>query len=372
MPFNRRRLLQSAALAQLPLLGRAAHAADTVRVGQTVALSGSFGEMGTMYTAGIKAAFASHNQRTPQRKIELITLDDKLDGNLAAQNAKALVEQQNVTALIGVTGTGVARAVMPYCEDRKIPLFALTGDDNLRKVKQQYTFFSCASYGEEVKNMVRHGATISHKSVFMVHTDVPAGSFWVESAKASAADNNLEFRGSIAAAPDGSNADAVVQAYVASKASFAVLVYAGAGVKTLLEKLHQAHIYPGSIYLLSQGATPGLIESARTDSSGLVVSQVVPNPFSAINPLQPEYGEALKTASVPRNYLTYQGFLLGQMFSDALARIRGSLTSASIDDALQDAPFQYKNFKLDYTNGKRLGTSFTDISMLGKDGRFIS
>ncbi|CAM3709248.1 ABC transporter substrate-binding protein [Paracidovorax anthurii] len=372
MPFSRRLLLQSAALTQLPLIGRAARAADTIRVGQTVALSGSFGEMGTMYTAGLKAAFAHHNQRMPQRKVELISLDDKLDGALATQNAKTLIEQENAVSIIGVTGTGVARAIMPYCEDKKIPLFALTGDDALRKVKQQYTFFSCASYGDEVKNMVRHGATIAHKSVFVVHTDVPAGSTWVESAKASAADNKLEFKGSIAAAPDGSNADAVAQAYLASKANFVVLVYAGAGVKILLEKLHQAHVYPGSIYLLSQGATPGLVETTRHDSSGLIVSQVVPNPFSAINPLLPEYEAALKAASAPKNYLTYQGFLLGQMFVDALSRIRGNATPAAITDALQDAPFAYKNYKLDYTGGKRLGTAFTDISMLSKDGRFIS
>lgn len=372
MSFSRRTFVRAAALAPLPLLSTGIRAAEVVRIGQTVALSGNFGEMGGMYTQGIKAALDHANRKNPARHLELVTLDDKLDGPTALQNARRLVEQEKVVSVIGVTGTGVAKAVMPYCEERKVPLFALTGDDSVRKVRQDWTFFSCASYGDEVKNMVRHGSTISHRSVFVVHTDVPAGASWVESAKLSAQENKLDFKGSAAAAPDGSNADAVLKAFVDSKASFVVMVYAGAGVKLLLEKLQQAHIYPGSIYLLSQGATPGLVESVRSSASGLIVSQVVPNPFASTSPLMRDYEAALAAAGAPKNYLTYQGFLLGRAYTDALARTKGTATAAAIADALRDGPLVYGNYKLDYTGGRQFGTSYTDISMLAKDGRFIS
>ncbi|MFI8615046.1 ABC transporter substrate-binding protein [Acidovorax sp. NPDC077693] len=372
MSLGRRALVQSTLLAPLSVIGRNVRAAEVVRIGQTVALSGNFGEMGGMYTQGIKAAFDHANRGRPARQIELITLDDKLDGPAALTNAKRLVEQEKVAAIIGVAGTGVAKAVMPYCEEKRVPLFALTGDDSVRKIKQEFTFFSCASYGDEVRNMVRHGATISHKSVFVVHTDVPAGASWVDSARLSAQDNKLEFKGSIAAAPDGSNADAVLKAFLDSRASFLVMVYAGAGVKVLLERLHQAHVFPGSIYLLSQGATPGLVDSVRSSASGLIVSQVVPNPFSTLSPLARDYDTAIAASAVPKNYMTYQGFLLGRAFADALGRTKGAATAAAVADALQEAPLAYGDYKLDYRGGKRLGTSFTDISMLTRDGRFIS
>jgi len=372
MPLNRRTFVRSAGLVSLPFVGQGVGAAEVIRIGQTVALSGNFGEMGGMYTQGIKAAFEQANRNRPARQLELITLDDKLDGPTALQNAKRLVEQEKVLTILGVTGTGVAKAVMPYCEEKRVPLFALTGDDSVRKIKQEFTFFSCASYGDEVKNMVRHGSTISYKSVFVVHTDVPAGASWVESARLSAQENKIEFKGAIPAAPDGSNADAVLKAFIDSRASFLVMVYAGAGVKILLEKLQQAHVYPGSIYLLSQGATPGLVESVRNSASGLIVSQVVPNPFSNISPVLRDYEAAIAASGAPKNYLTYQGFLLGRAFADALARTKGAVTAATIADALHESPLTYGSYKLDYAGGKRLGTSFTDISMLTRDGRFIS
>ena len=372
MPFSRRTFVRAAALAPLPVLSTGLRAAEVVRVGQTVALSGNFGEMGGMYTQGIKAAFDQANKARPARHIELITLDDKLDGPTALQNARRLVEQDKVVSIVGATGTGVAKALMPYSEERKVPLFALTGDDGVRKVRQDHTFFSCASYGEEVKNMVRHGSTISHKSVFVVHTDVPAGASWVESARLSAQENRVEFKGAAPAAADGSDADAVLKAFLDSKASFVVMVYAGAGVKVLLEKLQKAQVYPGSIYLLSQGATPGLVASVRTSASGLIVSQVVPNPFSNTSPLLRDYDAALVAAAAPKNHLTYQGFLLGRAYADALGRVKATPTAAAIADALREAPLAYGNYKLDYTGGRQLGTSFTDISMLTNDGRFIS
>lgn len=369
---KRRRVLQSLVACSIPLLTKPAFAREIVRVGQTTGLTGPFGELGSQYTMGIKAAIDEFNASGGPRQIEWISLDDKTDVPTATANAKKLVEEDGVVSVIGTLGTGICKALMPYFEEKKVPFMALTGDDALRKVQQQYTFFSTATYGEEAKGMVRHGATVGLRSVFVIHTDIPAGKGWAEDARQSALENKVEYLGAFAAKPDGSNAAEAVKACLAAKPALVALVLAGNAVKLVLDELLKAKFFPGSIYLLSQGATPKLIETMRNSFYGLVVSQVVPNPFSRLSPSVKEYKAAMQKGGMPLNYLTYQGYLLGRIYTSAMSRVNGTVTSQAMFNVLKERPVALETYRLDYTNSNRSGSHFTDISMLRPDGNFVN
>lgn len=374
--LNRRQIMsRSAALGlagTFPAVWRSARASEVVRVGQTSSYTGPFADLGNLFSAGIKAALDQHNAARPAQTVEWITMDDQANGPKALANAEQLVSQHGVKCILGSLSTGVTKALMPFCEERRLPFFPLTGDDGVRRVDQRYTFFSNASYGAETRSMVQHCAKTARRSVFLLHTDLPVGHEWAAEGEAAAREFGLKFTGSVAAKPDGSNAAQVVSAFRSSGADSLIMVYAGNGVNRVLQALHADRVNASMLYLLSQGATPQAVQGVQNGLSGMSVSQVVPNPFRGISPLLSQYLAALGPKQVPRNYLTYQGYLLGRTFLDALQRVSGPVTTASLTTALEQRPIAFRRMVLDYTSGKRLGTNYTDMSMLRSDGRFES
>ena len=104
---------------------RLAAAAD-VKIGSTGPLSGSFSLLGQGVRDGIQVYFDYINDQggVNGRKIEFISEDDGYEPMRAVASAKKLVEQDNVVALVSPVGTPSDAAMVPYVEERKVPLFA--------------------------------------------------------------------------------------------------------------------------------------------------------------------------------------------------------------------------------------------------------
>ena len=103
----------------------AALAAD-VKVGTTGPLSGSLSLLGQGVRDGIQVYFDYINEQggVNGRKIEFISEDDGYEPMRAVASAKKLIEQDKVIALVSPVGTPSNAAMVPYVEERKVPLFA--------------------------------------------------------------------------------------------------------------------------------------------------------------------------------------------------------------------------------------------------------
>ena len=104
----------------------AALAADPVKVGSTGPLSGSLSLLGQGVRDGVQVYFDYINEQggVNGRKIEFISEDDGYEPMRAVASAKKLIEQDKVIALVSPVGTPSNAAMVPYVEERKIPLFA--------------------------------------------------------------------------------------------------------------------------------------------------------------------------------------------------------------------------------------------------------
>lgn len=83
----------------------------TLRLGQSLPLSGSLAALGTAFRASAAATFgelASQSASTP--RIELISLDDGGQPERTAVNAKLLASEHRVHAFFGFLGSGADRA----------------------------------------------------------------------------------------------------------------------------------------------------------------------------------------------------------------------------------------------------------------------
>src|SRR5659263_403062 len=84
-----------------------------ILIGQTAGFSGPVAAGVKETTDGAKLYLDAVNARggVNGQKIDLISLDDKFDPKLAAENARKLIEEQNVVAMFLTRGTPQTEAI---------------------------------------------------------------------------------------------------------------------------------------------------------------------------------------------------------------------------------------------------------------------
>ena len=103
--------------------------ATEIKVGQTIAYSGpasAYGQLGKAEDAYFKWLNAKGGING--RKISFITLDDGYSPPKAVENARKLVESEQVAVVFNVLGTPLNTAIRPYMNQKKVPqLFIAAG-----------------------------------------------------------------------------------------------------------------------------------------------------------------------------------------------------------------------------------------------------
>src|SRR5882757_2160822 len=103
--------------------------ATEIKVGQTIAYSGpasAYGQLGQAEDAYFKWLNAKGGING--RKITFITLDDGYSPPKAVENARKLVESEQVAVVFNVLGTPLNTAIRPYMNQKKVPqLFIAAG-----------------------------------------------------------------------------------------------------------------------------------------------------------------------------------------------------------------------------------------------------
>ena len=111
----------------LPLLAGTVHGAslDTpgispseVLLGQSAAFTGNSASLGTELWRGAQAYFDSVNAKggVHGRKIRVISLDDKYDGDITLQNTLSLINDKKAFALFGYVGTPTLVKALPVIQ----------------------------------------------------------------------------------------------------------------------------------------------------------------------------------------------------------------------------------------------------------------
>jgi ABC-type branched-subunit amino acid transport system substrate-binding protein len=131
-----------------------------VVLGMSAAFSGPAREYGRRMKLGMEAAFAAQNTRggVAGRKLTLVSLDDGYDSKRVGETMRQLIDERNVFAIVGNTGTATSAVAAPYAVSKKTVFFgALSGSNVLRRdPADRYVFNYRPSYQEETARMVRY------------------------------------------------------------------------------------------------------------------------------------------------------------------------------------------------------------------------
>lgn len=118
-----RALVAATFAAALVAASPAASAAD-YKVGFITSLVGPVSSLGIPYQKGIQAGLA-YQSEIDGKTIELIQLDDASDPSTAARNARKLIEEDKVDAIIGTAGSPGALAIAAVAREAGTPLISI-------------------------------------------------------------------------------------------------------------------------------------------------------------------------------------------------------------------------------------------------------
>jgi branched-chain amino acid transport system substrate-binding protein len=165
---------------------------------------------------------------------------------------------------------------------------------------------------------------------------------------------------------------AAVKSIVAGKPDAIVMISAYKSCAAFIREARKAG-FGGTFYNVSFVGTKALADELGADARGVVVSQVMPYPYSSASPLAGEYLAAGKAADGDKfepNYSSIEGFVAAKTLSEALKRISGVPTPEALITGLESLrELNLGGFFIDFSAGKHMGSRFVDLTILSSDGK---
>lgn len=384
---TRRRLLAAGALGPVGLLGSfgpfvpRAFAQDSgigpreVLIGQSAVLSGPLGVSLQGFNAGAQLAFDEVNAQggVGGRQIRLISMDDGLVPERAAANYKTLLSERGVFAFFGGVGSGTIAAAVPILRESHAPLignFALS--DAVREQARGEAYFVRATYSREAARLVQHLATLGIQRVAVAHLDNPGGVEVLGLVRAAAqqAGSGIAVVAAEAVRNDGSNIAAAAQKLGEAKPQALLMFIAGPPVAQLMRTLAEAGVYP-AYYGMSVVAGDAVAKALGDKLRGLAIAQVMPYPWSDLEPAARHFRAAATKAQVPVAYHTYEGYLNALVLIEALRRCGRTPTRNGLHDVMRALRTRVAGIEIDYSGGQHTGSRFVELVHVTVEGRYI-
>ncbi len=304
--------------------------------------------------------------------VELISLDDKFDPKLAAENAKKLIVERNVAALFLSRGTPHTQAIMPLLAEHKVPLIApSTGAMVLHKPVNPWIFNVRATYQRESERAVQHLSLIGIERIGVIHVDDSFGADVLEGAKrgfAAVAKNPVFIEKYNREKWDFSK----IAPLVASSGVQAVLfIGSGNAVADGIEAIRKAGSR-AQIVTNSNNASGGFVKQLGANARGTIVTQVFPYERSLAAPIVKEAHD-LATAKGLEGVTPamLEGFAAAKVLVAGLRRAGPNPNRAKIQQALEGMnKVDIGGLEVSYSPSDHTGLEFVDLSIIGQDGKF--
>ncbi|MEQ8332432.1 ABC transporter substrate-binding protein [Nisaea sp.] len=351
---------------------------DKIIFGQSAALDGPAGALGTGMNQGLMAAFAAANKAggVHGRTLEIIKYDDGYEPDRAIENTKKLINEDKVFSIIGAVGTPTSRATQPIATEANVPFVGpFTGAGFLRDPKNANVINVRATYDQETETWIKHLTDdLGIKKIAILYQDDGFGRVGL-----SGVNKALEKRGMtlVAEGTYQRNTTAVKTALLAiRKAEPEAVVMVGA-YKPLAEfiKLAKKLKMDPVFVTISFVGSKALAAELGDQGAGVVISQVVPFPWDASIPLVAKYTEDLKAydAALEPGFVSLEGYMVGRLTVMALEKAGKDLTRENFLNAVYSTgTFDLGGAKLEYGAGDNQGMGDVFLSVVQPDGSFKS
>ncbi|HYF43707.1 MAG TPA: ABC transporter substrate-binding protein [Ramlibacter sp.] len=362
-----------ALIAAAPLAGWAK--SPSIRICQSTALSGPLGELGSAMHQGAKACFAGVNAQggIHGTLIDLQTRDDGYDVARAAKNVDEFLADPECFALFNCMGTPMIASALPKVLASGMPFFApFSGALSIRPAERSVVHIR-ASYPDEAEQLVQHLATVGIKRIGVAYQNNSFGKEVLDGVKAATDRHKLASPSAVTVENDASDAARAASQLAAANPEAVVLGLAGKPAMEFVKSI-RAERRGLPLYGLSVLATTATLRALGENGVGLTLSQVMPSPRNAVVPLVRDFLQAWKSAGmeVEPSHLGLEGYVNARVFCEALKRAGRNPTRGGFLDAVwKMKALDLGGFNLAFTAPGKNASRFVELTMVGRDARFI-
>lgn len=345
----------------------------SIRIGQTAGVTGTVAAPVKEMNEGANAYFNMINKQggVHGRKIELITLDDKFDPAITKSNAENLIKKEKVFALFQGRGTPHNQGILPLLKEARVPLLApATGATVFHRPLHNWLFNVRANYHVELNAIIRHLSLSGHKRISLLHVDDAFGKDGLEGFEKAMAGAKLEpVSVTTFARVDPDNA--VAAATVIKEDPSALVILSSS--KNTVGVIREIRKQGGKMQLvtLSNNSSEFFIKDLGEDGAGVIVSQVTPAPGNS-TAIGREFMKAAHEANATISYASMEGFMNAKVLVEGLNRAGRNLTREGFVKALESMKsLDLGGVVVSYSPTDHTGSEFVELTMIGRNGKFI-
>ena len=364
-----RRVAAGAATLALPAW---AQSDSRIVLGQSAAFSGAAAQLGIQMNAGAKICFDQINAAggINGRRIELRTLDDGYEPERCKGNTEKFIADDTF-ALFGYVGTPTSLAALPLVNEAKIPFFGpFTGAEALRAPFSRQVFHVRASYFDETELIVNQLVALGLKKVAVFRQNDSYGQAGLDGVLRALKAHGLT---PVAVGTVERNTVAVsaaVQAIVPKMPDAVVQISAYKSCAAFIREARKAG-YGGTFYNVSFVGTQALADELGKEGRGVMISQVMPFPFSTTTAISREYLDAVKRAGggATPNYSSMEGYVAAKVFAEGLRRAARVSRESLVAGLESIQAWNLGGFNVSFGARDHAASKFVELSVLTEDGR---
>lgn len=348
---------------------------DRIVVGQSSDFSKGLAPIVKELTAGAKSYldWVNQNGGVHGRKIVVETLDDSQDAKRVLENTRKLIRDTKVFCLFLYRGTPQTESVMPLLAEFKIPLIGpSTGAMSMYSPPKRYLFPVRASYHSETDEIVNHLVSTGNTKIAIIRDDSSFGQDGFSGFEAAMKKHGLAPH-AIASFPRGTTqVDDAVKKLSESQPQAIVMVTppnaAGAFVKKMKAVRNDVQLFA-----LSNVSSAAFVKDIGALGHGVVVAQVAPAPLSFGATVSRELQQFGKSnTQVPVSYSALEGLLSAKVLVEGLRRAGRDPTREKLVSALESMQrFDLGGVEVTYGPRSRAGSRYVELTIIGRDGRFV-
>lgn len=325
---------------------------------------------------GAKVFFAAINRRggIHGRTIELKTYDDGRDVKRVIANTERLITQDKVFALFGYRSTPSVEAVIPVLAREKVPMVApFSGAQSIRSPHNSMVFHMRASYHQEAVRLIQQLTTQGVKKIAVMHQDDTFGKDALVGFEEAL--SQAKVRALATAKYDRKDMD-VRSAVLTIGEVKPDAVAMACSPKACIDFIKQMRSrgLRSQFLTLSNVNSDEFAKSLGPDGRGVVVTQVIPYPWSPTVPLAREFRQALKDTGmqVPASYSSFEGFIAAKLVASALRAAGPELNRAKFIGALEAMnDVDLGGLRIGFSPTDHEGSNYVDLSLISREGKYI-
>ena len=343
---------------------------NSILVGQSAAFSGPAAQLGIQMNIGAKAYFDHLNSQggVYGRRIELRTRDDRYESDLAVENTKKFIEEDRVFALFAYVGTPTTLAAMPIFTQAKVPLIGpFTGAEAFRNPLNPYIFNIRASYYDETEKIVAQFAGVGIKNIAVFYQNDAYGQAGLKGVELAMGRRNMKISALGTVERNTVKVEDAVKKISAVSPDAVVMISAYTSIAEFVRQMKRAGS-AAQFYNVSFVGSKALADALQADGYGLVISQVVPFPWSPKIPIVKEYQRVLSETGIKEwNFSSLEGFIAAKVLVEGLKRAGKNLNRQKLIAALEGIQRQdLGGFDVDFSPASHNGSTFVELTMIGR------